>query len=308
MNFRTCRYFLTVCEMGTINAAARKLYISQQSLSQHIRKLEEEVGLQLFHRDNPLVLTEAGESVYRAAQTILATLQQMDAELAICRVTKVPELNIGMLDYGAPDFMASLLDLFLKKEPNTLVKTLEIEPGAPLPPNVPLFISSRELGRGFKNEVLLYDRLMVCVKDSLLKKVYGPAWKERRSRLCLGDLTALEGCPFVRHSNTPLQNLSNIAFEAHRFTPSYLPVAGTANMMMHLCLEGRGAMIVLEEQSSHDFQCPPCYPITGVPEKVPAVYLCSRSDTVLSNAAQRFQEVTKAYFKRRNQRGISQNA
>lgn len=48
MNFRSCKYFLTVCEMGTINAAARRLYISQQSLSQHIRKLETEVGAQLF--------------------------------------------------------------------------------------------------------------------------------------------------------------------------------------------------------------------------------------------------------------------
>ena len=53
MNFRTCKYFLTVCELGTINAAARKLFISQQSLSQHIRKLEAELKVQLFHRDNP---------------------------------------------------------------------------------------------------------------------------------------------------------------------------------------------------------------------------------------------------------------
>lgn len=302
MNFRTCKYFLTVCEMGTINAAARKLYISQQSLSQHIRKLEEEVGLQLFHRDNPLVLTEAGECVYRASQTILSTLQQMDTELAVCRGTKTPELNIGMLDYGSPDFMASLLDLFLKKEPNVLVKTREIEPGATLPTDVPLFISARELGRGFKNEVLLYDRLVVCVKDSLLKKIYGQNWMERRNRLRTGDLTALEDCPFLRHSNTPLQSLSNMAFEANHFIPSYLPVAGTTNMMMQLCMEGRGALIVLEEQTSHRPQCPPLYPISGVPERIPTIYLCSRTDTVLSNAAQRFQEVTKAYFKRRNQR------
>ena len=44
MNFRSCSYFLTVCEMGNISAAARKLYISQQSLSQHIHKLEEEIS------------------------------------------------------------------------------------------------------------------------------------------------------------------------------------------------------------------------------------------------------------------------
>lgn len=47
MNFRTCKYFLMVCDMGTINAAARKLYISQQSLSEHMRKLEKELGVQI---------------------------------------------------------------------------------------------------------------------------------------------------------------------------------------------------------------------------------------------------------------------
>ena len=85
MNFRSCKYFLTVCEMGTINAAARRLYISQQSLSQHIRKLETEVGAQLFHRDNPLTLTPAGEAVKRAAQTVLDTLDQMQREIAVCQ-------------------------------------------------------------------------------------------------------------------------------------------------------------------------------------------------------------------------------
>ena len=82
MNFRTCKYFLTVCELGTINAAARKLFISQQSLSQHIRKLEAELGVQLFHRDNPLVLTQAGQCVKKAAQTVLDTMEQMEKEIA----------------------------------------------------------------------------------------------------------------------------------------------------------------------------------------------------------------------------------
>ena len=119
MNFRSCKYFLTVCEMGTINAAARKLYISQQSLSQHIRKLETEVGTQLFHRDNPLVLTPAGQVMKKTAQTILDALEQMDREIAVCRGDVVSQLTVGMLDYGTPDFMPP---------PDTLY---------PPPPNLP---------------------------------------------------------------------------------------------------------------------------------------------------------------------------
>ena len=40
MNFRTLQYFLTVAEERSITRAAKKLYISQQSLSSHIAKLE----------------------------------------------------------------------------------------------------------------------------------------------------------------------------------------------------------------------------------------------------------------------------
>ena len=126
MNFRTCKYFLTVCELGTINAAARKLFISQQSLSQHIRKLEAELGVQLFHRDNPLVLTQAGQCVKKAAQTVLDTMEQLEKEIAVCRGDVVSQLTIGMLDYGTPDFMPPLMELFLQQEPHVMLSTREL--------------------------------------------------------------------------------------------------------------------------------------------------------------------------------------
>jgi DNA-binding transcriptional LysR family regulator len=300
MNFRTCKYFLTVCEMGTISAAARKLFISQQSLSQHIKKLEEEVGIQLFHRDDPLTLTQAGECVRRSAETILAALEQMDSELAVCRGSKVPELNIGLLDYGSPDFMASLLDLYLRKQPNILVNTREIEPGGQLPADIPLFISPRELGPQFKNEPMLYDRLVVCVKDSLLKKVYGDDWRDHQRRLLEGDFSALEGCPFLRHSNTPLQAMSQYAFDANSFSPVYVSVAGRASTLMQLCIEGRGAVISMLGVAQHTPNIPPIYMIPNIQPRIPSVFLCWRADTVLSNSAQQFLEVTRAYFKKIN--------
>ena len=50
MNFRNLQYFLAAAEEKNITHAARKLYISQQSLSGHIAKLEEELGVSLFQR------------------------------------------------------------------------------------------------------------------------------------------------------------------------------------------------------------------------------------------------------------------
>lgn len=299
MNFRSLRYFQTVCEMGTVSAAARKLYISQQSLSQNIKKLEEELGLQLFHRDNPLTLTAAGNCVWQTANDVLTRMECMEAELTALRGELVPELTIGMLDYGIPDFMPPLLGEFVVREPKVLLRTREIPAGEPIPPDIPLLISARELGGHYKSELLLSDRLVVCVSDSLLCQQYGERWQEHKQRLEQGDLTALEGCPFVRHRNTPLEALSDMAFAQNRFSPKFLPVMGSVNAISQFCIGGKAAMITLEMQAKHAVNMPPAYRIANVPELIPAGYICYGSESVLTNTAQRFLDITRKYFKKK---------
>lgn len=298
MNFRSCKYFLTVCEMGTINAAARKLYISPQSLSQHIRKLEEELDVQLFHRDNPLTLTTAGQCFQQAAADILERMDRLEETLAQMKGYASRELTIGMLDYGVPDFMPPLIDQFLKREPNVLLKTREIAAGDSIPEDIHLLISARELGSGYQSEVLFSDRLVVCVSDQLLEACYGDRWQERKQRLMEGDLHALEGCPFVRHRNTPLEALSEMAFSQNHFTPEYLPVMGTVNTLERFCTSGQAAMITLMGQAKGNMQMPEAYLLRNVPETMPAGYICYRSNVTLASPAQRFLEIARRYFKR----------
>ena len=50
MNFQHLRYFLMVAEELNITRAAERLYISQQSLSNHISNLERELDTKLFTR------------------------------------------------------------------------------------------------------------------------------------------------------------------------------------------------------------------------------------------------------------------
>ena len=50
MNMLSIQYFLAIVEEGNISAAARKLFISQQTLSEHVKKLEDELGTPLFKR------------------------------------------------------------------------------------------------------------------------------------------------------------------------------------------------------------------------------------------------------------------
>jgi DNA-binding transcriptional LysR family regulator len=297
MNFRSCEYFLTVCEMGTISAAARKLYISQQSLSQHIGKLEEELGAQLLIRANPLILTQEGKLARQMVETVLAAQRKMEEGIAACKRVSLPELTVGTLDYGFPNFLPHLFDLFLRQEPDVLLQTREFMPGEALSDDVRLYITSREIGGGYKSEALLSDRLGICVADRLLKKTYGPHWREHQNRLKAGDLSALEGCPFFRHQDTPLQAIAKIGFERNNFTPRYLPVIGSANAFGKMCIDGHAAMVTFVGHSRQEPLMPECYPIPNMPSEIPTVFICYHSNAELSELEQRFLKIIRRYFK-----------
>ena len=74
MNLRQALYMKTIAEKGGITAAAKQLYISQPSLSQMLRQIEEEAGVPLFDRSSlSFRPTYAGERYLHAASVLLNT-------------------------------------------------------------------------------------------------------------------------------------------------------------------------------------------------------------------------------------------
>jgi LysR family hydrogen peroxide-inducible transcriptional activator len=93
------RYFLAVCDYGTITHAAKLTYVSQPSLTQAIKKLEDEMGGALFTRAHSgCQLTPLGRMVEPNLRKIYKDLQSTKAEaIRFTRLNTIP-LRIGLMN------------------------------------------------------------------------------------------------------------------------------------------------------------------------------------------------------------------
>jgi len=97
VDLRLLEYFVAVIDHGGITKAANALYIAQPSLSQAIRSLERELGVQLFDRSNrQLELTSAGLAFDGPARRVLR-----EAAQARRKVSAVRDLRAGRLAVAA---------------------------------------------------------------------------------------------------------------------------------------------------------------------------------------------------------------
>ncbi|PMR72751.1 LysR family transcriptional regulator [Billgrantia endophytica] len=126
MNFslRGLRYFVTTAEEGSVTAAARRLYVSQPSVSAAISHLEESIGQQLFvrKRSSGVILTPVGQHLLPEARMLLAHAEEfqtianaLDAELS-------GRLRMACFINMAPAYFASLLAGFQHRYPDVRVE------------------------------------------------------------------------------------------------------------------------------------------------------------------------------------------
>ena len=96
MDIRSLRYFAAVAQTGHMTRAAEQLGIQQPPLSQQIKTLERQLGVQLFKRHpRGVALTEAGRLFQVEALQLLADMEAMRA-----RMKRVAEGQAGVLRVG----------------------------------------------------------------------------------------------------------------------------------------------------------------------------------------------------------------
>lgn len=82
MTIRHLRIFAAVVDCGTMHAAAQKLYLSQPTITQAVKELEEHYGCLLFERyGRRLMITPAGQELLGHARELLGVYERMEQSM-----------------------------------------------------------------------------------------------------------------------------------------------------------------------------------------------------------------------------------
>ena len=123
LNLSQLQTFVMVVSEGSMTAAADKLFLTQPAVSQQMKNLEDELGVELIARGSKQIKTTAqGELLYDHAKKILNLSQQ--AEIAIKSVgaqLKV-QLKIGTLNSIGLHLMSPVVSRLLKYNPDFKIK------------------------------------------------------------------------------------------------------------------------------------------------------------------------------------------
>ena len=126
MNMKQALYFKTIAQYGTITAAAKQLYISQPSLSQTLRQIEDEVGTPLFDRStSPFHLTSAGERYLKAVEAMLDIETRLKEEIESIRRDDGGRLRLGISVTRAMQVLPDVIPIFTKSYPNVTIELTE---------------------------------------------------------------------------------------------------------------------------------------------------------------------------------------
>jgi DNA-binding transcriptional LysR family regulator len=125
MDIRQLRYFLAVVDQGTIHRAAGVLYVAQPSISHSLRRLEEELGTELFlRRGRGLVLSSAGEALVEPAREVVQLLEVARATVESVGGLRGGRLTIASMPSQAVSPLTRLIADFAARYPQVEVRVV----------------------------------------------------------------------------------------------------------------------------------------------------------------------------------------
>lgn len=126
MNLRALQYFVKLADLRHFSKAAQACFVSQPTLSTQIRKLEEELGVQLVERSpKNIMLTPVGEEIAERARLVLSDIDQLRQAARRSGNPQTGTLRLGLFPTLAPYLLPHVVPGLRKRYPELTLRLSE---------------------------------------------------------------------------------------------------------------------------------------------------------------------------------------
>lgn len=244
MDLISLHYFQELSKDLNMTKTAERLYISQQTLSNHIQRLEQYYNAPLFYRKPSLSLTCAGEFVLGFAQVMEKEVRNLKDILSDIERQERGTLRVGASTVRSIQLLPQILPDFHKKYPRVSVS---YEDGRAFQLEKKILNGELDFAIAFSKEYhpdlieheFLQDPVYLCVPEGLLQQYYSPeeiqAVKARATEdVGLEDFARL---PFSM-MDTRLGRLLQERFKRAGIRPNVFFTSPSSSQIMPLCAMG----------------------------------------------------------------------
>jgi Transcriptional regulator len=295
VNLQQLNVFVKAIELQKLYLVAQKLDITQPTVTFHLNKLQEELGVALFHTKSYHVikLTEAGKAFYHYARKICALSAEAEAMMDVYRDAENGRLAIGSTHTPATYLLPPLLEQLKGRSPKLTVH-LDVRPASVIMEKIRQY----ELDLGVVSQTNIEDpQLLVqpIVRDDLVL-IYGPRHPFAES----GEITLEELArhPFISHEEGSIsrQLIDNWA-KTNGIKPNItMEVSGSE--ALKAAVQRRIGYGMIAEASIRDDLREGKLLSSPIPNWVPGrfIYLVQHRNKLISPAMQSFRELLENHF------------
>lgn len=248
MSMRGLSYFLTVAEELNFTTAAQKLYITQQTLSSHIKRLEEQYSVTLFERYPRLRLTPEGERMVRYASRIVRMERIMRAEFADISQKANGVLLVGSSRIRAKYFFPSIWQAYQQHFPNIEIRLVEgnsiVLERLALAHKVDICIGLNIADTiRLHTEPLMTEEVYFTISKPLFRQYFGADADMLAQKFSNGiDFADILGIPLILlpHTNR-IRRMVDRGFEGVDVVPRAVFESNDNELIFNMCATGCGA-------------------------------------------------------------------
>lgn len=243
LNLNTLRVFDSVYSLKSMTEAAKALHLTQSGVSQHMKAMEEALGISLFDRINKkLVPTQKAQILYRQVHTLL---HQLESSLSEITDNKEEQLK-GEVRIGLPiEFGNNKVIPFLSKwgkEHKNLIFKIDLDFAtnintALLSGNLDFaIIDEYSMDKRIHIEKIFEESLYLCAEESYAKK-FGTIRNTKQFYEQLDYIAYKEGEPVLRSWFSHFTHRKNLTLNVRSYV---MDVQGVARFI----IEGLGAGVL----------------------------------------------------------------